>query len=282
MQSSLRIFAFFAIFAILSTPLTLALILGRQGDMGPTSTVFVPLYIYPDPGAWDPLYNVIRDYPQISFTVIVNPDSGPGSGPLPDEQYCLEVPNLTAFSNVRVLGYVATTYADRDLQEVKSDIDVYANWPVEGDDDALAVHGIFFDETPQEYYDEAGNYFQQLTDYVRGLSGFAPHNMVVHNPGVLPDSRYPPLADMTVLFESTYDTFEERKDEVFQNFTGHDRAQVCCVIHSVPEDVTGEKLESLVKDARTLANEVFVTHLSEDYYADFGTQWAEFVNLMAS
>lgn len=30
----------------------------RQDTMGPTSTVFLPLYIYPVPGAWDPLDDV--------------------------------------------------------------------------------------------------------------------------------------------------------------------------------------------------------------------------------
>lgn len=53
-------------------------------------------------------------------------------------------------------------------------------------------------------------------------------------------------------------------------------------MHSVPESVEGSKLRDLVREARKVADEVFITHLSSDYYASFGTKWAEFVDLMAA
>jgi hypothetical protein len=34
----------------------LAVMFGRKRAPPPPSNVLVPLYIYPDPGAWDPLY----------------------------------------------------------------------------------------------------------------------------------------------------------------------------------------------------------------------------------
>ena len=39
-------------------PAVVVTTLRKQNSMGPKSKVFVPLYIYPAPGAWSPLENV--------------------------------------------------------------------------------------------------------------------------------------------------------------------------------------------------------------------------------
>jgi hypothetical protein len=105
----------------------------------------------------------------------------------------------------------------------------------------------------------------------------------VHNPGAVPDSRYLEAADLTVVFEETYNTFQDRvKANVLRDIPDSDRTQRCCVIHSVPDDITDTSLRDLVRDARNVADEVFVTHLNEDYYAGFGEKWQEFVDLMAA
>ena len=42
---------------ILIVVIPLAVVLPRRArDMGPKSSVIVPLYVYPSPGAWDPLH----------------------------------------------------------------------------------------------------------------------------------------------------------------------------------------------------------------------------------
>ena len=106
---------------------------------------------------------------------------------------------------------------------------------------------------------------------------------MVHNPGAIPDSRYLATADSTVVFEGTYSTFQERQGaKLFTAIPDSNRTQLCAVIHSVPNTEEGPKLRSLVKEARKVADELFITHLSTDYYASFGAQWAEFVDLMAA
>jgi len=67
---------------------------------------------------------------------------------------------------------------------------------------------------------------------------------------------------------------------LFTAIPDSNRSQLCAVIHSVPDSVEGSKLRSLVKEARKVADELFITHLSTDYYASFGSQWSEFVDLM--
>jgi hypothetical protein len=89
-------------------------------------------------------------------------------------------------------------------------------------------------------------------------------------------------ADSTVVFEATYDTFKERKGtKQFEVLPNNNRSALCIVIHSVPDRVEGSKLRDLVKKLRKTADEVFVTHLSTDYYANFGGKWSEFVDWMA-
>lgn len=46
-----------AILAIAISPAVVAT-LRKENAMGPKSTVLIPLYIYPGPGAWTPLENV--------------------------------------------------------------------------------------------------------------------------------------------------------------------------------------------------------------------------------
>ncbi|RDW86668.1 spherulation-specific family 4 protein [Aspergillus mulundensis] len=312
--------------AILAIVLPTSIIVTRRKDhnnMGPKAKVFVPLYVYPAPGAWDPLVNVhepleipeppcerhqppakattvgqrapviyrklqlnagsrITEHPDVNFTVVVNPGSGPGPNPLPDANYTQEIPRLTAHDNVRVLGYVATTYAKRNISAVRRDIETYANWPTLSGNSSLAVRGIFFDETPQQYNETDFAYLDNLTAVVRNTPGLGPDNFVFHNPGVVPDSRYLSTADSTVVFEATYDTYLERNGaRLFEAIPDSDRSQLCAVIHSLPDNVEGSDLREFVKQVRRIADEIFITHLSTNYYASFGNKWDDFVSLMA-
>ncbi|KAL2829740.1 Spherulation-specific family 4 [Aspergillus cavernicola] len=279
---AVAVLVFVATLAIILPPAILVSLRKDNYSMGPKAKVFVPLYVYPTPGAWDPLLNVISAHPDVNFTVVVNPGSGPGPSPLPDGNYTKEVPKLAAHDNVRLLGYVATTYAKRNISLVRKEIETYAAWSTISGDPNLAVRGIFFDETPQQY--DAGDlvYLEELTSIVRRTPGLGPDNFVFHNPGAIPDSRYLSTADSTVVFEATYDTFQERDGaKLFEGIPDSDRSQLCAVIHSVPESVGGSELRGLVRQARRIADEIFITHLSTDYYASFSGKWKEFVRMMA-
>ncbi|KAL4870852.1 hypothetical protein BDV12DRAFT_45013 [Aspergillus spectabilis] len=270
--------------AILAAVLPPAIIvtLRKDKNMGPIAKVFVPLYVYPAPGAWDPLVNVVSAHPDVNFTIVVNPGSGPGPNALPDGNYTSEVPKLAAHDNVRLLGYVHTTYAKRNISLVRRDIETYAAWPTNSADPNLAVRGIFFDETPQRYDADDFAYLEELTSVVRNTPGLGPDNFVFHNPGVIPDPRYLSTADSTVVFEATYDTFQQRNGaKLFEDIPDSNRSQLCAVIHSVPASVEGAELRRFVKTVRQVAEEIFITHLSTNHYASFGGKWDEFVSLMA-
>jgi len=120
----------------------------------------------------------VATHPNVNFTVVINPGNGPGPNALPDANYTREIPRLASYDNVRLLGYVPTTYTNRDIGLVRRDVETYAGWPINGSNQDLAVQGIFFDETPQEYDDRALGYLQELRGMVKGSSGLGPDNYV--------------------------------------------------------------------------------------------------------
>jgi hypothetical protein len=60
-------------------------------------------------------------------------------GSLPDQVYLDEIPKLRAYPNIRTLGYVATNYADKEVQSVLAEVDTYAKWPKVTNDTKMRV-----------------------------------------------------------------------------------------------------------------------------------------------
>jgi hypothetical protein len=114
--------------------------------------------------------------PDIQFTVIVNPDSGPGDGPTPDDRYTEALKHLSSYHNVRALGYVRTGYATRSKADVLDEIQTYAAWS--SNSTSLAMHGVFLDETPHQYTAEAAEFLREVGDAIRNSQGLQSPNVV--------------------------------------------------------------------------------------------------------
>lgn len=85
-----------------------------------------------------------------------------------------------------------------------------------------------------------------------------------------------------MVFEEAYETFQQRNAaRMFQEIPNSNRSQLCAVIHSLPGQVEGNELRGFVKQVRRIAEEIFITHLSTDYYAKFGDKWDDFISLMS-
>jgi Spherulation-specific family 4 len=110
--------------------------------------------------------------------VIVNPHSGPGSSPYPPSDYTSEIQKLNLHPNVRTVGYVRTGYTKRNITEVLEDISTYSGWPMNPNATDQAVHGIFFDETPNEYTSEADDYLKTINQAAKNASGLLPDRTV--------------------------------------------------------------------------------------------------------
>ncbi|KAK4981133.1 hypothetical protein LTR28_004546 [Elasticomyces elasticus] len=237
--------------------------------MGPKpTTILIPLYVYPSLGAWDVLYERITTYPDRQFILVINPHNGPGATNRPDENYTRELCKLNVYPNVRIIGYVAIGYAKRSLGLVLHDIATYAGWA-----DSLAalrIQGIFLDETPDLYDPDIAEYLETITSTVADTHGLG--TMVVHNPGTIPDARYLLLADMTVVFENTYEVLTDgdclpRLKALAAAYTPD---RLACIVHSVPDAIaSGAGVHALMDELKEVASAVFVTELCQDYYAHF-------------
>ncbi|KAJ1021929.1 hypothetical protein NDA16_003691 [Ustilago loliicola] len=91
-----------------------------------TPRILIPLYIYPLPNAWVPLFTAIKNNPSAAFTVAINPNSGPGNSKAPDADYAAAIKQLRATAGINqileLVGYVSTDYGKRAAAEVKADV----------------------------------------------------------------------------------------------------------------------------------------------------------------
>ncbi|RAH41110.1 spherulation-specific family 4 protein [Aspergillus brunneoviolaceus CBS 621.78] len=254
-----------------------AVILTRKKHHAKQTNVLYPLYIYPtNSSTWSPLYKEITERPDLNFTVIINPSSGPGNTTYPDEAYSTEVERLASYANVRRVGYVRTGYATRNISSVLADVSTYAGWANQSAE--LAMDGIFFDEAPYVYSADKVEYMNTINAVVKNSTGLQGERMVIHNPGTIPDSRYNAnTTDVTVVFESSYDDYHTQKGKL--NALASDRTGYSYMLHSVPE-MGNSTLRSLVDQLSLKAEYLFLTTLTEDYYESFDPAGPTIIDLM--
>ncbi|KZW00150.1 hypothetical protein EXIGLDRAFT_559873, partial [Exidia glandulosa HHB12029] len=131
--------------------------------------VIFPVYIYPsdceqsrDLCAWKPLYETLEANPSLQFTLVINPNSGPGDGAFPDSNYISAVATVNALSNVKTIGYVRTTWGRRPISEYQAEVSVYAGWATYSASN-IGLHGIFISEANNtdstlQYYTNCSTY----------------------------------------------------------------------------------------------------------------------------
>ncbi|KAF2650084.1 hypothetical protein K491DRAFT_609548 [Lophiostoma macrostomum CBS 122681] len=251
-------------------------------------SILLPLYVYPQGGAWEPLYSAAKAHPDVDFTVIVNPCSGPCIASLPDKYYLDEIPKLRTFENIRPLGYVATSYASKNLSAVTAEINTYANWPLLTNNTKMKVDGIFFDETPSTYSSDKYQYLKTASQLVRNSTKFR-DRFVVHNPGnitailaqkdVLQNS-YMNLSDITVVFEEAFDKWLDKNTmNALQSDTGVRRSKLAVILHSIP-NISKKVLDFVVEQVEETADWLFLTDVKEKdkYYHSFSTMFADLVD----
>ncbi|GKZ32938.1 hypothetical protein AbraIFM66950_002637 [Aspergillus brasiliensis] len=225
-----------------------------------TAKVIIPFYVYPEADAWTPMEELVAAFPNVHFTIIINPDSGPGSSSLPDSNFLTAVPRLTSYSNVLAIGYVPTEKGTRAIADVERDIKTYAGWPSASGNSTFAVHGIFLDEAPNTYSEELVSYYQQLASLIRESSGLGPENFVVTNPGTVPDAAYLSIPDSTVVFESPYDSFMSAvSDDSFASIRGGNHSALATMVYSVPDTV---HLPTLISQVGNISDQIFLGNTS--------------------
>ena len=145
----------------------------------------IPAYFYPG-SAWD---QAIAAAPRVS-TMVMNPASGPGVAL--DPNYLAKVRQAQA-RGIQVLGYVHTSYGQRNSGLVRTEIQLYWQW--------YGVNGIFLDEVASSA--SALPYYRDLAAYIRQQAS----QRIVLNPGVAPDEGYMSVGDVIVVFEGTFASY---------------------------------------------------------------------------
>src|SRR6185436_19440286 len=115
--------------------------------------IVVPAYFYPG-SLWNSMNYAAGRVPLVA---IMNPNSGPDMTQNPD--YIAAVNSLRAAGGT-VIGYVSTSYAARDTNAVRTDIDRYYSF--------YAMDGIFLDEMTDDSDPNHLDYYATLYQYIKG------------------------------------------------------------------------------------------------------------------
>lgn len=255
--------------------------------------VLVPLYIYPNPGTWDPLFNAAKANPNVTFQVVVNPNSGPGEGSCPDTNFINVTSHLNAIPNIQTLAYVHTADrydcgpdgtwicpCSRPASELETEITTYQNWPTAdcSTDNTKDIHigGIFFDESPS---------LANCTDYMSEVTSFAKNtltngNTVLFNAGTQVDDAYWNIADYINVFEGTEAAYDSA-DIGSLDGEGVYHPQATMILHDYSDgsDILQRDVETILSAERDAMAGLYITDL--DVYSAFGNNWDEFVGQMA-
>lgn len=241
--------------------------------------VLVPLYLWPSPGAWDPLYKQIDAHPNVHFQVIVNPDNGPGvsgnAGPGPEWTSALTT--LNSKPNVKTVGYVHVEWTKRPAAEITSEIDTYAHWSC---DPKTKINGIFFDEAPDSAAPDKLSYMHDVTAHARLRFPDRQSDRMLFNPGCPVPAVYYDLADEIVAFEDDYPNFSASGSkfpmaDVKQPYKHKSVLMVNGFTGSAAEQ--GKLLQGMVSNNFT---GVWVSTL--DDYSRFSGLWAQLIEQLAA
>ncbi|KAL1617217.1 hypothetical protein SLS54_007995 [Diplodia seriata] len=265
------------------------------------AAALVPAYIYPNTETtWQPLYTQIKNFPNVKFNVIINTDSGPGTGALPDTSYQREILKLRTFKNVRLVGYVAVNYTNKALATVKAEVAKYASWPTAAKNTALSVDGIFFDEAPTAAAAAALNYMRSATQYTRTLAtsssggfGLGASPYVVTNPGYPPARPYlynatspAVVPDLSLVYEQSLGNWTEHQSEIDELVWALDvdDARLAVMLHDVPKATTCGDVGALVDGLKgnTGVQTLWFTDDADYQVWPDAVLWARFLKAFAS
>jgi hypothetical protein len=232
-----------------------------------------PLYIGPSPSAWAPLYSAVASNPRLLFQLIINPNSGPGSGQYPSSAYITAISKLRTYSNVQLIGYVHVSYCNRNITLVESDVSTYAGWS-KFTGANIHLDGIFFDETPESYTAFDFSYLTNVTTYARAAFGGGHLNL---NPGTLCDSRYFALVDTINVFESPYSAFNTKT--TINSIPAAERSKSTVMIYSFSGN-TNQQASLVTSIASSGVSGMYIT--TTGGYSSFSKYWTQFVSDVAA
>ncbi|GAM88536.1 hypothetical protein ANO11243_065690 [Dothideomycetidae sp. 11243] len=238
--------------------------------------ILVPLYLYPSPGSWQPLYSQIASNPGVHFQVIVNPDSGPGVAPgaVPEQNWINTLSKLNSYPNVATVGYVHVLYGKRNETEVTNNIDAYADWAAFRGAD-IHVDGIFFDEAPAVADADKVAYMNQVSSHARLRFTNPNATRVVFNPGCPVPRVYYDMSDAIVAFEDDQSGYSTQRSQYPMNqIRAPNKHKSIIMVNGFTG--SADQQRSLVQGM--VANNITGMYVSSnDDYSKFSSLWPQLV-----
>ena len=199
-------------------------------------SAFVPAYFYAS-SIWAQAIDT-RPAPAV---MLLNVDSGPGTGPLSHFQTLVEQAHQ---AGITVLGYSSTSYGQSSISSVETEVQEYKSW--------YGVNGIFLDltqGTPGEF-----SYYQTLANFIRST---IPNGVVWLNPGDYPDPEFMSIANVVMVFEGSYSSY--LSDQVPSWISQYSPSHFAHVVYDTPASDLASAV-SLSRERR--AGHLFVTDLT--------------------
>ncbi|KAM0139142.1 hypothetical protein ACHAO1_003013 [Botrytis cinerea] len=237
------------------------------------TSILIPLYLYPTKGAWTWVTDAIATYPSLPFTIIVNPDSGPGVlHEYPEDEYISGITNLTKHDNVKLLGYVDTRFMDKSTSEVDQEVETYKYWSTYTKAN-IAIDGIFFDDAVNEWTSASSGYMTDIASNAHALN-----LTVTFNPGTIADSEFFTIADKVVMIEDDYSAFTSRKGGSLNKIADTQQGQSSVIIYdfSGSQSQQDNTVNSIVASG---VSEVYITTVE---YTSQSKMWTQFVDAVNS
>ncbi|KAH4035996.1 hypothetical protein HBI56_063440 [Parastagonospora nodorum] len=281
-----RVLAFavtFGLAVLLAIAIPLAVILPQKYIKPLPINVLVPFFVDTVNDSWERLEDAIIKYHDIHFSVVVNPNDGPGNATWPSATMIESVQRINKFANVQVLGYIDTANGTMLNATVRTQIATYAGWSNVTED--FALDGIFFDRTPWKNDDEGKvqAYLRNVSATVRTADGWADgrKGLVVHNAGHIPDADLmDEKPDIVVMFEGAYDDMPEREALHAELAAAKgERESFAMLVNSVPKDLGRGGLRRIVESVRRDVEWLYLTNLTDNVYAGYSSFWEQWLDV---
>lgn len=142
----------------------------------------------------------------MTFQIIINPDSGPGSSEDYGE-HTAGVTRLNSYPNVQLFGYVHCNYDTGWGDQLNRNVTQWNTWNA---DPKTSIGGIFYDEIPNEQGNsESVEFLALLVKTAKSIFGGHPFKSIF-NPGTTPESiELYNSADYIVVFESEASSYDD-------------------------------------------------------------------------
>jgi len=187
-------------------------------------TMLIPLYSYPnwwdeDAYTWRTVIDLKRKHRYSEIIAIINPNNGDFNSSNSDFERGIE--DLRSVG-IRLVGYVYTSYGDRNATDIKENIDAWSQFYK-----PLGIEGIFFDETSTDT--DKLSYYLDLTDYSKSKE----FSITILNPGITTDQSYidANITDIIITYENAYADLQNTPPSSYN--TPSEKTRLAILIHQI-------------------------------------------------